>query len=128
MKGSYILIIRLTTPTKIKVGKLGTLEFKPGYYAYVGSAMNSIEARVRRHLRKTGKKLFWHIDYLLASEYAEVVDVLIKESNKKEECEIAGKLAERFESIPKFGCSDCKCKSHLFYLGSELPPTPPTGT
>ncbi len=120
-KGSYVLIIRLMEPIRIKVGKLGMLEFPAGYYAYVGSAMNSIESRVRRHLRKNNKKLWWHVDYLLAHKHVQVVNVLIKESNKKEECEIARKLAERFKPISRFGCSDCKCRSHLFYLGSSPP-------
>ncbi len=121
MKGSYILLIRVKNPVEIKVGKLGRIKFKAGYYAYVGSAMNSIEARVARHLRKNNKKLFWHIDYLLGNEYAEIVSVLIRESEQREECKIAQKLAEKFQAVPKFGCSDCKCRSHLFYLGASLP-------
>ncbi len=121
MKGSYVLLIRVENPVEIKVGKLGRIKFRQGYYAYVGSAMNSIEARVARHLRKNNKKLFWHIDYLLANEYAEIVSVLIRESEQKEECKIAQKLAEKFEAVPRFGCSDCRCGSHLFYLGASLP-------
>ena len=30
------------------------------------------------------------------------------------ECEIAKKVAERGESVPRFGCSDCGCTSHLY--------------
>jgi Uri superfamily endonuclease len=119
MKGSYILIIHVKKDLEVKVDGLGKLRFKAGYYAYVGSAMNSLEARIARHLRKNNKKLWWHVDYLLANESAHVVDVLIRESDKKEECSIARELAERFEVIRGFGSSDCKCEGHLFYLGKN---------
>ena len=112
MKGSYILVIELKKDKTIQVGKLGKIYFKKGIYAYVGSAFNGLEARINRHLRKTKKK-HWHIDYLL--DFAEVVDVFYKENEKKEECKIAKKLEESSIPIPGFGCSDCICKSHLFY-------------
>ncbi|MCD6512679.1 MAG: GIY-YIG nuclease family protein [Thermoplasmata archaeon] len=110
MKGSYVLLIKLDRERKIRVGALGEIYFKPGYYAYVGSAMNGIEARVSRHLRKN-KKMRWHVDYLL--QYAEVERIYYKQSNEKEECSIASLFSLPF--IPRFGSSDCKCKSHLFY-------------
>ncbi|MBC7081753.1 MAG: GIY-YIG nuclease family protein [Thermoplasmatales archaeon] len=110
MKGTYILIIEIDKDKKIRVGKRG-IYFKKGYYAYVGSAMNSIEKRLERHLRKDKKKR-WHIDYLI--EKGKIKKIFYKESKIKEECDIAKKLGV-FEIIPKFGSSDCKCKSHLFY-------------
>jgi Uri superfamily endonuclease len=67
MKGIYVLVIKVTTLINLKVGALGKLVFPDGMYAYVGSAQNSIETRVKRHLRKE-KSLFWHIDYLLAND------------------------------------------------------------
>ena len=121
MRGSYILIIHVKKNLEVKAGGLEKIRFKAGYYAYVGSAMNSLEARIARHLRKNNKKLWWHVDYLLANESVEVADVLIRESHKKEECRIAEKLAERFEVIRGFGSSDCKCEGHLFHLGTRLP-------
>lgn len=111
MKGSYVLIIRNKKDQYIQIGKLGKIFFKNGYYAYVGSALNSLEGRINRHLREN-KKFHWHIDYLLSE--TEIVDVFYKESKIKEECEIAKNFSE-LESIKGFGCSDCKCKSHLFY-------------
>ena len=44
---------------KIRIGSLGKITFKKGFYAYVGSAMNNLEKRVQRHLRK--KKNFYHL-------------------------------------------------------------------
>ncbi|OYT58916.1 endonuclease [Thermoplasmatales archaeon ex4484_30] len=108
MKGSYILIIQVKKDMKVKIGKLGILSFKRGYYAYVGSAMNGLEGRIRHHLRHN-KKMHWHIDYFLSK--AEIKEIWYSEEDK--ECEIAGELS--FPFIQNFGCSDCKCKSHLFY-------------
>ena len=99
---------------KIEIGKLGIIEFKRGYYAYVGSAMNSLEGRIKRHLKKE-KKMKWHIDFLL--QHAIIKKIFYKESMEKEECSIAKKF-NGFDFIPKFGSSDCKCKSHLFYSKS----------
>lgn len=112
MKGIYALIVNLEEDKNITVGKLGPLNFKKGYYIYIGSALNSLEGRINRHHRKD-KKLRWHIDYLL--EKANVVDVLYRETGEKLECEFARKLEGRFSSTKGFGSSDCSCRSHLFY-------------
>jgi len=112
MKGSYILIIKLKENKTIQVGKLGKICFKKGFYLYVGSALNSLEKRIQRHLRHD-KKTHWHIDYLL--HYSKIINVFYKENNKREECNIVKKLDKKLSSITGFGCSDCKCDSHLFY-------------
>ena len=114
MKGTYILIIRLSRARKSQIGKLGKLDFKRGYYAYVGSALNGLKGRIDRHLRKN-KKLFWHIDYLL--QYTKIIDIFIKSSNKKEECKLANELSKDLKVINHFGSSDCGCLGHLFYNG-----------
>lgn len=115
MKGSYVLIIRVPEDKQIHVGWLGELGFKKGYYAYVGSAMNNLEKRVERHLRKE-KNRHWHIDYLL--ENAEVEEVLYLRSEERRECRIAQHIERHFSSIKGFGCSDCNCRSHLFHLNN----------
>jgi Uri superfamily endonuclease len=116
MKGTYVLLLKLEAPRKIRAGSLGLMEFRKGYYAYVGSGMGSLEKRIERHLRRKKRK-FWHIDYLLAK--GKVKKVLFWDSEKVE-CELAKGLAERFEGVSKFGSSDCKCKSHLFYSENPL--------
>lgn len=110
MKGSYVLIIEMKENKKICIGKR-EYEFKKGFYAYVGSALNSLEKRIERHLKKH-KKMRWHIDYLL--KHAEIKKIYYKEGNKKEECDIANRFSS-LRPIKKFGSSDCKCISHLFY-------------
>ncbi len=113
MRGVYVLVIQLDRPAEVEVGKLGMLRFAPGTYAYVGSAMRGIEARVRRHLRKE-KRLRWHIDYLLASPAARVAEVYVRETPERLECEVADALAAECQVVPGFGSSDCRCKGHLF--------------
>jgi Uri superfamily endonuclease len=117
MKGSYILIIEVIKDQEIQIGKLGKLLFKKGFYVYVGSALNNLEKRIQRHL-KSDKKIHWHVDYLLKN--ADILDVYYKKSNVWEECRIAKIFNEEMENIPGFGCSDCKCQSHLFYGSLKL--------
>ncbi len=98
-----------------KVGALGEKTFEPGLYAYVGSAQNNLELRVARHKRKS-KRLFWHIDYLLKNPEVKVIDVLYELDGKAEECRIANLLAQNgCKPVNGFGCSDCRCRSHLFH-------------
>ncbi|MEE9474859.1 MAG: GIY-YIG nuclease family protein, partial [Candidatus Hydrothermarchaeaceae archaeon] len=77
MKGIYALIITLEEDKNICVGKLGPVDFKKGYYVYIGSALNSLEGRINRHRRKD-KKLRWHVDYLLNE--GKIVEILCFET------------------------------------------------
>lgn len=111
-KGIYILKIKLEHPTTLTYGKNHTSHFPKGYYYYVGSALNNLEARITRHLSQE-KKIHWHIDYLL--KQATIENIYYKITTKKEECSIAQNLATKLDNIPHFGSTDCTCKSHLFY-------------
>lgn len=112
MKGCYLLLIDLKHDKEIQIGKLGKILFKKGYYVYVGSGLNNLEKRIKRHIKKE-KKMHWHIDYFL--RYGKIIEVFYKENIVSEECFIADKFNNFFNHIHGFGCSDCKCKSHLFY-------------
>ena len=112
MNGAYLLLIHLAKDTTITVGKQGSMSFQHGYYAYVGSALNGLEQRIQRHLRKQ-KKIHWHIDYLL--NHATIVAILYKQHHRREECSIAHTLEKHLSGTPRFGCSDCSCRSHLFH-------------
>ncbi len=116
MKGSYVLIISLDRSQTISVGSRGEMVFSKGYYAYSGSALNSLEARVARHLR-IEKRMHWHIDYLL--EQARVESVWIVNSSDRLECKTATEFAAIGSPVKGFGCSDCRCGSHLFYHGDR---------
>lgn len=126
MKGTYILISHLKKDSKIKVGSLGEIDFKKGYYCYVGSAKGkstSIENRTGRHKKTASKKagnLKWHIDYFLVNP-----NVFLTETKKMEggdECKTS-KLLESFadNTIQNFGSSDCTfgCRGHLHYFKNK---------
>ena len=115
MKGIYVLIIHVAKDVNVNTGALGRIAFKKGLYAYVGSAQTNLEQRIKRHVRSE-KRLFWHIDYLLANEASKITQVLYKKANKTEECKTAKIIGERGKPIAGFGCSDCRCKSHLFRI------------
>jgi Uri superfamily endonuclease len=120
MKGTYAIIMDLTRNKRISVGKLGKINFKKGYYLYVGSGQNSLETRIARHLRKKKKK-FWHIDYLLSQRETRMREVWIAE-DRRIECLTARKILEEINTPllgKKFGSSDCKCPTHLFYLNQS---------
>ena len=116
MKGSYVILIRLPEEQTITIGRLPARRFPSGCYAYVGSAMGGFKARISRHL-KSNKKLHWHIDYLL--ERGHITSIILYETNIRAECAIAQALSLQFDSVPGFGCSDCKCHSHLFFAAEE---------
>lgn len=115
-RGSYVLLIRLTGEQVIATGNLADIRFSPGFYAYVGSALNGLRPRLLRHLSGE-KKRHWHIDYLL--ERAFIIDIAVHKAESRSECAIAGTLSTAFDTIPGFGSSDCLCRSHLFYTMSE---------
>ncbi|MBS7609020.1 GIY-YIG nuclease family protein [Candidatus Bathyarchaeota archaeon] len=125
-RGAYSLIIEVQLPQKLMIGALGNIEFKKGYYVYVGSALGkgstSLWGRIGRHLSRV-KKPFWHIDYLLNSpEGVRVVAFVASPNEKRMECSVALALKAWYPSkalpIRGFGSSDCLkgCQGHLFYL------------
>ena len=115
--GSYALLIELESPTVLEVGRLGPIEFRPGWYAYVGSALGGVAARVGRHLRRR-KKQHWHVDYLLDQGRLSVVTWGLSEGRL--ECRIADGLRRLgVQSVRGFGASDCRCPSHLFFSASR---------
>ncbi|MGB9879850.1 MAG: GIY-YIG nuclease family protein [Anaerolineae bacterium] len=119
--GTYALILKLEKETQIRIGRLGTFSFPPGYYVYVGSALGSggLQARLARHQR-SDKKLHWHIDYLLA--HARIVGIQVDHSGKRLECRWAQVLlSEPWARVvaPRFGASDCRCLTHLIYAGKD---------
>jgi len=120
MKGIYVLVVSVERNINVKVGKLGSLRFERGLYAYVGSAQNNLQKRVRRHLGREKKK-FWHIDFLLDNLHVKVLQVFYRNVERFEECRIAKELGKEGVAVPDFGSSDCRCKSHLFKVqGAEF--------
>ena len=119
-KGIYCLVFR-NPVCLIKVGALGALAFRAGWHIYVGSALGSGGLlRLRRHIslaRLRDKRQKWHIDYLLTSPCFSLAYVVYAVTGDHLECKLACGLDEG--GIPKFGCSDCSCTSHLLYSKSD---------
>ena len=110
-KGNYCLIISNKRDSNIKVGAKGMMFFKKGYYVYVGSALNSLDKRIERHISEEKKK-HWHVDYLLLDKNTKIKEVIFTYSTKKIECEISNEINKNSDGyIELFGCSDCKCLS-----------------
>jgi Uri superfamily endonuclease len=121
IKGVYCLCIENHQSQAIKIGALGNIEFNKGYYVYVGSALNSLNPRLERHLKISKGEhntIHWHIDYLLREETVELNSIYSIETEDHLECIIAEKISQHGETVPKFGCSDCMCVSHLYRVDS----------
>jgi Uri superfamily endonuclease len=110
---TYQIFITLDMPVRVRVGRLGEIPFPAGHYVYTGSARRAMAARLRRHLSRD-KPLRWHIDYLLASPHATVVDVQLF---FEPECAVNQRTPGTIPA-PGFGASDCRagCGSHLKQL------------
>ena len=114
--GTYALVLSPSAEQRIRIGKLGQLDVRPGFYVYVGSAFGSggLTARIRRHQRKT-KKLRWHVDYLTA--VISIAEVWYTRDTARRECQWAEVLSKmRGAAVPLigFGSSDCACQTHLW--------------
>ncbi|MGZ4884476.1 MAG: GIY-YIG nuclease family protein [Halobacteriota archaeon] len=113
------MILWIESAKDVTVGKLGSISFASGFYAYIGSAMGAAGfKRVERHLdvsagrNKTQK---WHVDYLL--KVCDVLETIEIATQERIECNIARNLRESpfLAYIAGFGSSDCRCQSHLFF-------------
>lgn len=122
--GVYTLLVLVPKQVTLTIGKLGKQTFPRGYYTYTGSALGkgatSLKHRIARHLRKE-KRLFWHIDYLLANQNVSVKAVIATETSKRMECKVNSYLKSISGArvpVNGFGASDCKkaCKSHLLFF------------
>ena len=114
-------MLRSDASVSAEIGRWGRLDIRPGYYVYVGSAFGpgGVRARVLRHCREVQNK-HWHIDYL--REFANLASVWYSHSPVRLEHPWAEALAGMKEMRPVkgFGCSDCKCESHLFFVARKL--------
>jgi len=105
---------------KIRVGSLGVVGFKKGYYVYVGSGQRYLEKRIQRHKKKI-KKVKWHIDYLTTNSDVRVVEAAAYDLPKKYECILADMLRSMgFKPVKGFGSTDCKCVSHLYRIDVDF--------
>lgn len=115
-KGVYCLIFE-NRDCVIEVGKKGQFSFSEGFHIYTGSALGSGGMkRVKRHIDLSSKKdknPRWHVDYLHLNSSFELVWAVCASTSERLECGLARMIGG--DSVPGFGCTDCSCRSHLFY-------------
>lgn len=125
--GVYALVMRLSEPCSLTVGKLGRFALTEGEYIYVGSALGpgGLRARLSRY-QKERRRLHWHIDYLLTVATLEGAFYLITE--QRLECrwvQAFSALPGARLPLPGFGASDCgalgsHCLAHLIAFPQGL--------
>ncbi|MDE4908469.1 DUF123 domain-containing protein [Methanogenium marinum] len=106
----------------LPIGALGETTFPAGWYIYVGSALGPGGlARADRHIRvfHAGGEHppRWHIDHLLSDNRFILTAAVCGETEDRLECTLAHYLGG--DEIGGFGCSDCRCTSHLFYRNNN---------
>ena len=136
--GVYIMVMHLDHELDLEIGSKGMVHFNAGYYMYVGSAKANLTKRIERHKRKR-KKMHWHLDYfrghcemiaavpirtsgwplegwsLTHEPYPSMPSCPDPDVEVSVECALADAVrAIAVWDVPKFGCSDCDCTSHLF--------------
>jgi len=115
-KGTYCLIFQNPACT-VRVGALGEITFAAGFHTYVGSALGPGGLkRLDRHIafaRNNDRNPKWHVDYLLSNPRFRLASVVYAVSAQRWECRIAAALGRG--GVEGFGCSDCRCCSHLFH-------------
>ncbi len=121
--GTYALFCSAKTAAWLRIGRLGRFEFRPGIYAYVGSALGpgGLRARLAHHARTT-KTPHWHIDYLRSC--ARVAGAWYSYGSERREhqwAEAMSVVPPGSKPVAGFGSSDCTCESHLFFF--ERPPS-----
>ena len=119
--GTYAIIFKNNCKKHIQIGHRHQIKIEPGYFIYIGSACGKggVRARVLRHYRKI-KRNHWHIDYL--RKHMNPVTVWYTHDINRLEHKWACSFNKmsNITAIPRLGCSDCKCYSHLFY-SSNMP-------
>lgn len=120
-KGTYVMYISLRRRRRLRVGSLGEQDFDRGVFAYIGSARGpgGLRGRLKRHMRlkRGATSRHWHIDYVLSEPDSEILGFhVIGRASEHLVAREVKKLARA--TIHGFGCSDCRCSSHFFYLGT----------
>jgi len=116
LPGTYAFLLESSINKPIQIGRWREIELHCGYYIYIGSALGpgGVRARVLRHLRLE-KANHWHIDYL--RQHCHALGAWYRYGPERLEHEWAASLERsgNYRAIKGFGCSDCRCDSHLFY-------------
>jgi len=131
--GTYLLVLRCSAARGVRVGRLGTLRLRPGWYVYAGSAFGpgGLRARIQHHMRRAARP-HWHIDTLRRFARVESVRYVCDARCEHEWAAAIGAMPGGEVAMPGFGSSDCRCPTHLWYFEQEpglalLPQSGPGG-
>jgi Uri superfamily endonuclease len=116
--GTYALILFCSRAERVRIGKLGPLKLRRGFYVYVGSALGpgGVRARVAHH-QKVSPRPHWHVDYLRF--HTRLDGIWYSHDQVRREHQWARLIHTlRGASVPAagFGSSDCRCETHLFFF------------
>ena len=119
--GTYALSYACKENRSIRIGKLGMLKLRLGYYLYVGSAFGpgGIKARICHHLGESPSP-HWHVDYL--KPYCDPLELWVTYSNSKREqawVRTVSKSKDAFIPLTGFGASDTSAVAHLFFFKAQ---------
>ena len=120
LPGTYTLVLSSSMEKPVKVGKLGNLLLKPGFYVYIGSAFGpgGLTARLGHHLKNSSRP-HWHIDYVAPILQLYQIWYTYDPTRREHQwAEIHGVARGASIPFPGFGSSDCSCPSHLFFYQS----------
>ena len=116
--GTYALLLRSDSAARVRIGRLGMLTATRGYYVYIGSAFGpgGLAARLAHHQRPL-RRPHWHIDYL--RPHARLIEIWFTNDAQPREhlwADLIGAMRSATIPLPGFGCSDCRCRSHLLHF------------
>jgi Uri superfamily endonuclease len=121
LPGTYALIFLSSSKSHHKIGKLGILKLKPGFFIYVGSAFGpgGLKARIAHHCRRAVRP-HWHIDYLSPLlELNEIWYTCDPVQREHQWANILFNISRASIPLAEFGSSDCQCPSHLVFFNSK---------
>ena len=119
--GLYLAVLELEKPATVEVGALGTFDFEPGFYTYVGSAQTGLAKRMRRH-KRTRKRTHWHIDYFRNAADSVSTFAIRGATDESALADDVARLGRRHP--PGFGATDCPDDGHLVYTPDDPVCTP----
>lgn len=114
--GLYLVVMELEEAATLEIGALGTFDFEPGFYTYIGSAQQGLAKRMRRHKRKRKRK-HWHIDYFRNAASSVSTFAIRGVSDESALADDVARLGTRHP--PGFGASDCDDGGHLVYTPED---------
>lgn len=111
-RGDYLLILHTEEDLETEIGSLGKVRFPAGYYVYTGSAKKNLDQRMARH-RRLRKGMHWHIDWFRQkADWVGCIPIRTAEDLEHRLADEVSRIADW--RIPRFGCTDCRCETHLF--------------